>query len=73
VQLFVQELEQAFDLIKATPFLGSVYARKRDTAIRCVLMPKTKYHLYFRQDGPEGDPRSRRLGSAARMQPEALS
>jgi hypothetical protein len=53
VQLFVQELEQAFDLIKATPFLGSVYARKRDTAIRCVLMPKTKYHLYFRQDGPE--------------------
>ena len=53
VQLFVQELEQAVDLIKATPFLGSIYARKRDRAIRRVLMPKTKYHLYFRQDGPE--------------------
>ena len=53
VLLFVQELEQAFDLIKATPFLGSIYARKRDKAIRRVLMPKTKYHLYFRHDGPE--------------------
>jgi plasmid stabilization system protein ParE len=52
-QLLAQELEQAFDLIKATPILGSIYARKRGKTIRRVLLPKTEYHLYFRQDGPE--------------------
>ena len=52
-QLFAQELEQAFDLIKATRILGSIFARKRNKTILRVLLPKTGYHLYFRQDGPD--------------------
>lgn len=51
--LFAEELRNALDLIRTTPWLGSAYQAMRGREHRRVLMPKTRYHVYYRVCGPD--------------------
>lgn len=46
--LFLDEIEQAEQMLRANPELGIVYTVKRSGAIRRLLLRKTEYHLYYR-------------------------
>jgi plasmid stabilization system protein ParE len=50
--LFDQELRAALDQIRTAPNLGSVYHAMRGHEHRRVLMPETRYHVYYRVAGP---------------------
>jgi len=51
--LFEQELRHAFDQIRAAPQLGSAYEAMRGREHRRVLMPETRYHVYYRVVAPD--------------------
>jgi hypothetical protein len=49
-ELFMQELQRALDQVRAAPNLGSVFKAKRSgREYRRVLMPVTRYHVYYSQ------------------------
>ncbi len=48
--LFAEEFLAALRHLRNAPESGSLYARKRGRTIRRWLMPKTKYHIYYRFD-----------------------
>jgi plasmid stabilization system protein ParE len=49
--LFDDELRVAFDQIRTAPQLGSTY--KVVGEHRRLLMPRTRYHVYYRVVGPD--------------------
>jgi len=49
-QLFALELADALELLAATPTLGIYYAKRRGRAIRRLLLPRSRYHIYFTYD-----------------------
>lgn len=53
-QLFEEELRAALEQIRSAPNLGSAFkSRKSEREYRRVLMPETRYHVYYRVVGPE--------------------
>jgi plasmid stabilization system protein ParE len=51
--LFDEELRRALDQIRTAPQLGSAYEVVPGREHRRVLMPETRYHVYYRVVGPE--------------------
>jgi plasmid stabilization system protein ParE len=52
--LFDEELGRALDQIRAAPNLGGVFrSRRSGREYRRVLMPQTRYHVYFRVEGDQ--------------------
>lgn len=52
--LFDEELRHVLDQIRSAPDLGSLFkARKSGREYRRVLMPETRYHVYYRVVGPD--------------------
>jgi hypothetical protein len=49
-KLFALEYRDAIRHLLASPESGGVYARRRGRVIRRWLMPKTRYHIYYRFD-----------------------
>jgi hypothetical protein len=52
-QLFEIELRNALDTIRSAPHLGSVYQVENGREHRRVLMPESRYHVYYRILTPE--------------------
>lgn len=53
-QLFDDELRHALAQIRNAPNLGAIFiSRKTGREYRRVLMPETRYHVYYRVAGPE--------------------
>jgi plasmid stabilization system protein ParE len=50
--LFVEELERALELIRHTPRLGTTYESPYGV-VRRVLLPRTRYHVYYTRDQAE--------------------
>jgi plasmid stabilization system protein ParE len=50
---FDQELREALDRIRTFPQLGSVYEAMPGRGHRRLLMPETRYHVYYRLAGPD--------------------
>jgi plasmid stabilization system protein ParE len=63
--LFREELREAILLIEATPELGTPY-RKATKPYRWVLLPKTRYLLYYEFDEETGGPAVTTLWNARR-------
>lgn len=51
--LFDEELRRALDQIRAAPQLGSAYEVMPGREHRRLLMPETRYHVYYRVVGSE--------------------
>lgn len=51
--LFEKELREALERIKAFPQLGSAYQAMAGLEHRRLLMPETRYHVYYRVAGPD--------------------
>jgi plasmid stabilization system protein ParE len=51
--LFERELRAALDQIRSAPELGSIYRAMGAIDHRRVLMPGTRYHVYYRVAGAE--------------------
>ena len=51
--LFDDELRAALDLIRGSPEVGLVYQAQPGRLHRRVLMPKTRYHVYYRVIAPD--------------------
>jgi plasmid stabilization system protein ParE len=49
-QLFALEVADALELLAATPTLGVFYAQRRGRTTRRLLLPRTRYHIYFTYD-----------------------
>jgi len=50
----MQELQRAFEQVRTAPNLGGVFRAKRSgRAYRRVLMPVTRYHVYYSQPAAE--------------------
>jgi plasmid stabilization system protein ParE len=49
-QVFAVELANAFEALAKAPTLGLHYADRREVAIRRVLVPRSRYHVYFSYD-----------------------
>lgn len=49
-QLFAQEFRDALRHLLTSPESGTIYTRSRGRVIRRWLMPKTRYHIYYRVD-----------------------
>ena len=45
--LFIDELEAAFELIRAAPEIGRLYRRGTGRQVRRVLLSGTRYHVYY--------------------------
>ena len=45
--LFLDELETAFSLISQAPDVGRSYRRSPIVGTRRVLLPRTRYHIYY--------------------------
>jgi plasmid stabilization system protein ParE len=52
--LFARELIRALDQLAETPLLGSVYGYPGSFPVRRVLLPRSRYHVYFSFE-PEND------------------
>jgi plasmid stabilization system protein ParE len=50
---FQDELRMALDLIRGAPRLGSIYRIERGREYRRVLLPESRFHVYYRVVGPE--------------------
>ena len=44
---FVNELTAAFDVIRATPYIGRLYRRSPVAGTRRLLLKGTRYHVYY--------------------------
>ena len=51
-ELFADELGLALELIRNSPGLGTIY-ESPDGAVRRVLLPRTRYHVYYVQEKNE--------------------
>ncbi len=52
--LFDEELRRVLDQLRSAPNLGGVFkARKSGREYRRVLMPETRYHVYYRVAGDQ--------------------
>jgi len=51
--LFDDELRAALDQIRFSPDVGILYQAMPGREHRRVLMPKTRYHVYYRLTGPD--------------------
>jgi plasmid stabilization system protein ParE len=51
--LFDEELRAALDQIRTAPQLGIAYQAMRGREHRRVLMPRTRYHVYYRVVAPD--------------------
>jgi hypothetical protein len=49
-QLFSQEFRDAIRHLLTLPESGQIYTRSRGRVIRRWLLPKTRYHIYYRID-----------------------
>lgn len=49
-QMFALELADALELLAATPTLGVYYGHRGGRAIRRLLLPRSRYHVYFTYD-----------------------
>ena len=47
--LFEEELAMTLRMLAALPDLGRIYAHPRVKGVRRLLMPRTRYHLYYVQ------------------------
>jgi plasmid stabilization system protein ParE len=47
---FLDELDRYLDLIESNPDIGRPYKHRRLAHTRRVLMPETKYHIYYLRD-----------------------
>jgi plasmid stabilization system protein ParE len=45
--LFEEELDAALDLVRTAPALGSPCGKRRGRQLRRVMLPRTRYHLYY--------------------------
>jgi len=45
--LFVDELTAAFDIIRATPYIGRLYRPSPVAGTRRLLLRGTRYHVYY--------------------------
>lgn len=53
-ELFMQELQRALEQVRTAPNLGGVFKAKRSgREYRRVLMPVTRYHVYYSQPAAE--------------------
>ena len=53
-QLFDEELRRVFDQIRSAPNLGGVFkSRMSGREYRRMLMPETRYNVYYRVAGPD--------------------
>ena len=52
--LALQELREAIALLREQPDAGAIYRRYRAGAVRRVLLPKTRNHLYWEHDADAG-------------------
>lgn len=57
--LFEEELAAALNRIRTAPQLGMVYGVIRELEYRRVLLPETRYHVYYRLAGTPTDERVR--------------
>lgn len=48
--LFALEVADALELLAAMPTLGVYYAQRRGRTIRRLLLPRSRYHIYFTYD-----------------------
>jgi plasmid stabilization system protein ParE len=48
--LFSLELAFALEALVRTPSVGTFYTERRGVVIRRVLLPRTRYHVYFSYD-----------------------
>jgi plasmid stabilization system protein ParE len=51
--LFEAELRAALDQIRSVPRVGGVYETVAGLEYRRLLLPETRYHVYYRVVGPE--------------------
>jgi plasmid stabilization system protein ParE len=52
--LFDEELRRVLDQVRSAPNLGGTFkAKKSGREYRRVLMPETRYHVYYRVVGPD--------------------
>jgi plasmid stabilization system protein ParE len=51
--LFEEELRAALDQIRATPQAGGIYEAVGGLEYRRMLMPESRYHVYYRVIGPD--------------------
>jgi len=51
--LFLAELEEALNVLMVKPDLGVVYKTGRGTVVRRMLLPGTRYHVYYEVDEGE--------------------
>lgn len=52
--LFDEELQRLLDQIRNAPNFGATFkSRKSGREYRRVLMPETRYHVYYRLSGPD--------------------
>lgn len=49
-RLFAREFRDAIQHLLTSPESGTIYTRRRGRVIRRWLMPKTRYHIYYRFD-----------------------
>jgi hypothetical protein len=49
-QVFALEVADALDLLEVTPTIGVHYAQRDGRTIRRLLLPRSRYHLYFTHD-----------------------
>jgi plasmid stabilization system protein ParE len=52
--LFSLELAYVLETLVQTPSIGTLYAERRGVVIRRVLLPRTRYHVYFNYDAALG-------------------
>lgn len=46
-ELFLDELDAAVEQLTTTPYAGVGYGRAEITGMRRLLMPRTRYHVYY--------------------------
>ena len=45
--LFLTELEEALDVLEQVPFAGAPYSLSPIAGVRRLLLPKSRYHVYY--------------------------
>jgi plasmid stabilization system protein ParE len=53
--LFREELEKARELLAVSPRLGVPYAHRTMVGVRRLVLPRTRYHLYYTFDPVENE------------------
>jgi len=66
VGLFSAELAAAFRLLERQPDAGRLYPRRLFPHLRVLLMPRTRYHVYYEHDDAGGVVLVRAVWSAVR-------